>query len=76
VEHNAVLPCGDGQQVSETCTLATTLLEHTAASAEQIREAYLRPPPDILAAQRRERARIRSQRQQRWGRPRPELKAA
>jgi transposase len=26
--------------------------------------------PDILAAQRRERARIRSQRQQRWGRPR------
>jgi transposase len=30
--------------------------------------------PDILAAQRRERARIRSQRQQRWGRPR--LKAA
>ena len=25
--------------------------------------------PDILAAQRRERARIRSQRQQRWGRP-------
>jgi transposase len=30
--------------------------------------------PDILAAQRRERARIRSERQQRWGRPR--LKAA
>jgi transposase len=27
--------------------------------------------PDILAAQRRERARIRSERQQRWGRPRP-----
>jgi transposase len=27
--------------------------------------------PDVLAAQRRERARIRSQRQQRWGRPRP-----
>jgi transposase len=26
--------------------------------------------PDILAAQRRERARIRSERQQRWGRPR------
>jgi DDE superfamily endonuclease len=25
--------------------------------------------PDILAAQRRERARVRSQRQQRWGRP-------
>jgi transposase len=27
--------------------------------------------PDVLAAQRRERARIRSQRQQRWGRPKP-----
>jgi hypothetical protein len=26
--------------------------------------------PDVLATQRRERARIRSQRQQRWGRPR------
>jgi hypothetical protein len=25
--------------------------------------------PDVLAAQRRERARIRSERQQRWGRP-------
>ena len=30
--------------------------------------------PDVLAAQRRERARIRSERQQRWGRPK--LKAA
>jgi transposase len=30
--------------------------------------------PDVLAAQRRERARIRSQRQQRWGRPK--IKAA
>nr|WP_228011511.1 IS630 family transposase [Nonomuraea phyllanthi] len=27
--------------------------------------------PDVLAAQRRERARIRGERQQRWGRPRP-----
>jgi hypothetical protein len=26
--------------------------------------------PDVLAAQRRERARIRGERQQRWGRPR------
>jgi hypothetical protein len=42
-------------------------------------QAYLRwrnpnaRHPDVLAAQRRERARIRirSQRQQRWGRPRP-----
>jgi transposase len=32
--------------------------------------------PDVLAAARRERARIRSQRQQRWGRPRPRLNAA
>ena len=27
--------------------------------------------PDMLAAQRREHARIRSERQQRWGRPKP-----
>jgi hypothetical protein len=27
--------------------------------------------PDVLVAQRRERARIRSERQQRWGRPKP-----
>ena len=27
--------------------------------------------PDVLAGQRRERARIRSERQQRWGRPKP-----
>jgi transposase len=38
-------------------------------------QAYLRwrnlnaRHPDVLAAQRRERARIRSERQQRWGRP-------
>jgi transposase len=43
-------------------------------------QAYLRwrnanaRHPDILAAQRRERARVRSQRQQRWGRPK--IKAA
>jgi len=41
-------------------------------------QAYLRwrnahaRHPDVLAAQRRERARIRSERQQRWGRPKPE----
>jgi len=39
-EHNVVLPCGDGQDVSETCTLITTLLDHHAVSAEQIRGAY------------------------------------
>ena len=41
-EHNAVLPCANGEQVSQrTWTLATTLLDHTAAPAGQIREAYL-----------------------------------
>ncbi len=47
---------------------------HTAL-ARQL-QAYLRwrnahaRHPDVVAAQRRERARIRSERQQRWGRPR------
>jgi hypothetical protein len=40
-EHNAVLPRGDGQEVSETCTLITTLLDHQAAPADAVREAYL-----------------------------------
>ena len=40
-EHNAVLPCGDGQEVSETCTLITTLLDHRAAPADAVRETYL-----------------------------------
>ena len=35
------------------------------------RNAHARHPR-VLAAQRRERARIRSERQQRWGRPEPE----
>jgi len=39
-EHNAVLPCGDGGEVSETCTLITTLLDHEAVSADQVRGAY------------------------------------
>jgi hypothetical protein len=34
------------------------------------RNAHARHP-HVLAAQRRERARIRSERQQRWGRPKP-----
>ncbi len=38
-EHNAVLPCSDGQEVSETCTLITTLLDHHAVDAGQIRGA-------------------------------------
>ena len=37
---------------------------------ERWRNAHARHP-DVLAAQRRERARIRSERQQRWGRPKP-----
>jgi hypothetical protein len=47
---------------------------HTVLARDM--QAYLRwrnanaRHPDVLAAQRRERARIRSERQQRWGRPR------
>ena len=33
-EHNVILPCGDGKEVSETCTVITTLLDHQAAPAE------------------------------------------
>ncbi len=40
-EHNAVLPCGGGDEVSETCTLITTLLDHRAAPADQVRDTYL-----------------------------------
>jgi len=41
-EHNAVMPAGDGSEaVSETCTVITTLLDHEAAPAEAVREAYL-----------------------------------
>ena len=41
-EHNAVLPCGDGtEEVSETCTVITTLLDHEAAPADQVRDTYL-----------------------------------
>ena len=40
-EHNAVPPCGDGEEVSETCTLITTLLDHEAAPAGQVRDTYL-----------------------------------
>ena len=41
-EHNALMPAGDGkEQASETCTVITTLLDHRAAPAEAVREAYL-----------------------------------
>jgi hypothetical protein len=41
-EHNAVLPRGDGtEEVSQACTLITTLLDHRAAPADQVRDTYL-----------------------------------
>ncbi len=47
-----------------------TVLAHRLQDYLTWRNANARHP-DVLAAQRRERARIRSERQQRWGRPRP-----
>ena len=41
-EHNAILPSGDGtEEVSQTCTVITTLLDHRAAPADAVRETYL-----------------------------------
>jgi Insertion element 4 transposase N-terminal len=41
-EHNVTMPGADGQeQVSETCTIITTLLDHQAAPADEVRDAYL-----------------------------------
>ena len=41
-EHNAVFPaCSRQEEVSETCTVITTLLDHEQAPADQVREAYL-----------------------------------
>ena len=41
-EHNAIMPRGDGtEMISETCTVITTLLDHQAAPAGAVREAYL-----------------------------------
>jgi len=41
-EHNVTMPGADGEeQVSETCTIITTLLDHEAAPAGHIRDAYL-----------------------------------
>ena len=39
-EHNVVLPGSDDGEVSETYTIATTLLDHQAAGAEALRAAY------------------------------------
>jgi hypothetical protein len=46
-------------------TLARRLQEHLRRRNTHARH------PDVLAAERRERVRIRSERQQRWGRPKP-----
>jgi hypothetical protein len=41
-EHNAVFPASGGtERVSETCTVITTLVDHEAAPAEAVRDAYL-----------------------------------
>jgi Insertion element 4 transposase N-terminal len=41
-EHNAIMPSGDGkEEVSGTCTVLTTLLDHEAAPARAVRGAYL-----------------------------------
>ncbi|HXZ71020.1 MAG TPA: hypothetical protein VEH31_09155 [Streptosporangiaceae bacterium] len=41
-EHNAIMPSGGGkEEVSETCTVITTLLDHEAAPANQVRDTYL-----------------------------------
>jgi hypothetical protein len=41
-EHNVTMPGADGQeQISETCTIITTLLDHQAAPAGEVRDAYL-----------------------------------
>lgn len=41
-EHNVILPSGDGTgEVSETCTIITTLLDHQAVPAGQVRGTYL-----------------------------------
>jgi len=41
-EHNATMPGVDGhEQVSQTCTIITTLLDHETAPAGEVRDAYL-----------------------------------
>ena len=41
-EHSAIMPRDDGkEEVSETCTVITTLLDHGAAPADAVRETYL-----------------------------------
>jgi hypothetical protein len=41
-EHNVTMPGADGQeQISATCTIITTLLDHQAAPADEVRDTYL-----------------------------------
>jgi hypothetical protein len=41
-EHNVITAAGDGkEEVSETCTVITTLLDHQAAPADTVRDTYL-----------------------------------
>ena len=41
-EHSVIMPGKDGkEEVTETCTVITTLLDHQAAPADQVRDAYL-----------------------------------
>jgi transposase IS4-like protein len=41
-EHNVTMPGADGQeQASQTCTIITTVLDHQAAPAGEVRDAYL-----------------------------------
>jgi hypothetical protein len=41
-EHNVIMASGDGkQEVSGTCTVITTLLDHEAAPADAVRDTYL-----------------------------------
>ena len=41
-EHNVILPAADGtEEASQTCTVITTLLDHRAAPAGQVRDTYL-----------------------------------
>jgi Insertion element 4 transposase N-terminal len=41
-EHNVIMASGDGKgEVSETCTVITTLLDHETAPADAVRDTYL-----------------------------------
>jgi len=65
----------DAAPASPPRALPAWVYNHPALTRRM--QAYLRwrnthaRHPDVLAAQRRERARIRSERQQRWGHPKP-----